>query len=95
MLQELVTLTDSAYIRGSVVAEVLARERRTYHSDPAAAPAASGAASGTLDEIILQAIHQTLDAVGGNQTAAAKRLGISRTTLWRLSQPAESGAAQK
>ena len=95
VLQELVTLTDSAYIRGSVVAEVLARERRTYHSDPAAAPAAPGAASGTLDEIILQAIHQTLDAVGGNQTAAAKRLGISRTTLWRYLNPQKAAQPKK
>ena len=95
VLQELVTLTDSAYIRGSVVAEVLARERRTYHSDPAAAPAASGAASGTLDEIVLQAIHQTLDAVGGNQTAAAKRLGISRTTLWRYLNPQKAAQPKK
>ena len=87
VLQELVTLTDSAYIRGSVVAEVLARERRTYHSDLPAVPAAAGAVTGTLDDIVLQAIHQTLDAVGGNQTAAAKRLGISRTTLWRYLNP--------
>ena len=95
VLQELVTLTDSAYIRGSGVAEVLARERRTYHADPAGAPAASGAASGTLDEIILQAIHQTLDAVGGNQTAAAKRLGISRTTLWRYLNPQKAAQPKK
>jgi transcriptional regulator of acetoin/glycerol metabolism len=27
-----------------------------------------------------------VEETGGNQTAAAKRLGISRTTLWRLLQ---------
>src|SRR5699024_12544045 len=46
VLQELVTLTDSAYIRGSAVAEVLARERSTYHSEAAvSAPAAEAARS--------------------------------------------------
>lgn len=94
VLQELATLTDSAYIRGSVVAEVLARERRACHSEglvPASSPAA---AVGTLDEIILNAVHQTLDAVGGNQTLAAKRLGISRTTLWRYLNPKDKKDAQ-
>lgn len=82
VLQELATLTDSAYIRGSVVTEVLTRERRACRAS-AAAPAGEATPTGTLDEVILEAIRQTLDAVGGNQTAAAKRLGISRTTLWR------------
>ena len=87
VLQELVTLTDSAYIRGSVVAEVLAQERRSCHTDLPSLPAQGAAPGGTLDEIILSAIHRTLDAVGGNQTAAARQLGISRTTLWRYLNP--------
>lgn len=37
----------------------------------------------TLEEITLDAVHQTVDACGGNQTMAAKQLGISRSTLWR------------
>ena len=87
MLQELVTLTDSAYIRGSVVAEVLAQERRSCHTDLPSLPAQGAAPGGTLDEIILSAIHRTLDAVGVNQTSAARHLGISRTTLWRYLKP--------
>ena len=87
VLQELVTLTNSAYIRGSVVAEVLAQERRSCHTDLPSLPAQGAAPGGTLDEIILSAIHRTLDAVGGNQTAAARQLGISRTTLWRYLNP--------
>lgn len=29
-------------------------------------------------------VHRTLSACGGNRSAAAKQLGISRTTMWRL-----------
>jgi transcriptional regulator, propionate catabolism operon regulatory protein len=37
----------------------------------------------TLDEV-----RHVLDECGGNRSAAAKRLGISRTTLWRLTKDA-------
>ena len=37
----------------------------------------------TLEQIISAAINQTLSDCGGNQTLAAKQLGISRSTLWR------------
>ena len=44
-------------------------------------PAAAGAAS--LAERERRAILETLQATGGRLTAAARHLGISRTTLWR------------
>ena len=37
-----------------------------------------------LQEIDRDVALRVLEESGGNQTAAAKRLGISRTTLWRL-----------
>ena len=37
----------------------------------------------TLDEITCDLIGQVLSQNNGNQSAAAKQLGISRTTLWR------------
>ena len=37
----------------------------------------------TLEEIIGQAVKQAVAAHGGNRAAAARQLGISRTTLWR------------
>ena len=37
----------------------------------------------TLDEVERDHIRRTLDLCGGNQTRAAKRLGISRNTLLR------------
>ena len=38
----------------------------------------------TLEEINQDIALRVIQETGGNQTAAAKRLGISRTTLWRL-----------
>lgn len=38
----------------------------------------------TLSEIDQDVARRVVEESGGNQTAAAKRLGISRTTLWRL-----------
>lgn len=82
VLQELATLTDASYISGNAVSEILARERATGRAALCAA-SPSGFIPRTLDEITREAILQTVDALGGNQTAAAKQLKISRTTLWR------------
>ena len=37
----------------------------------------------SLDKISQDIVQHVLTLCDGNQTAAAKRLGISRTTLWR------------
>lgn len=81
VLQSLVAMTGSAYISGWAVAELLSQER----SAPCAQTRAgeSSADGGTLEEIVRSAIRQTLAECGGNQSAAARRLNISRTTLWR------------
>ena len=42
----------------------------------------------TLAEIDQDIVFRVLEELDGNQTAAAKRLGISRTTLWRLTRTA-------
>ena len=42
--------------------------------------------SRTLAEIDQDIVRRVVDETGGNQTLAAKRLGISRTTLWRMIQ---------
>ncbi len=80
VLQSLAALTAGPYISARAVAEMLSGERGLVR--PAHPDAADGAA-GTLEEIVQDAIRRTLEAVGGNQTAAAQRLGISRTTMWR------------
>ena len=43
----------------------------------------------TLEEIDLAVIRHVLNEEGGNQSRAAKRLGISRSTLWRVLQKTE------
>lgn len=81
VLQSLATLTSSAYIRSSVVAELLARERAQRRPQVSAVTAVSG--DRTLEEIIEEVVEQTVAANNGNRAAAARQLGISRTTLWR------------
>ena len=38
----------------------------------------------TLNELNKEIIRRVLEEEGGNQTATARRLGIGRTTLWRI-----------
>ena len=40
-------------------------------------------AAATLEQIEIETIRATLDALGGNVTAASRRLGISRNTVYR------------
>lgn len=82
ILQELATITDSAYIRRSSVIDLLTREKNTHRKSPSRS-SGSEFKPQTLEEITRQAIERTLEAFDGNQTAAARQLGISRTTLWR------------
>lgn len=82
VLSELAALASSSYILNDSVTEVLLKERTLHHVE--APPTAENPFSGkTLDQIISAAINQTLSDCGGNQTLAAKQLGISRSTLWR------------
>ena len=80
-LRELALESDTLYIRSAAVAEILSRERNLLRpvfpaKDQTDAPM-------TLDQIVHQAIEQALRDNDGNQSAAAKQLGIGRSTLWR------------
>lgn len=81
VIQELAAVTNGYYIRSTTVAEVLSREQSTFTHDGRPLPADPQAQ--TLNQIIRSAIEQALADNGGNQTAAAKQLGIGRSTLWR------------
>ena len=93
LLRSLATLTTGPYIRSSLVVELLARERtlRASHGTVPSADSAVFAADRTLEEIISDAVQQTVAAHGGNRAAAARQLGISRTTLWRYLGKIEPG----
>ena len=82
ILQELVTMTDTPYVKAASVTRLLLREKP---------PVISSAGTvfnlnQTLEEINLDIIRHVLAEEGGNQSQAAKRLGISRSTLWRMLQ---------
>lgn len=96
IINELAMVTTTPYISAAHVSALLEKEQE--HIVPqqngngagiegSSADNAAGFhidASQTLDEITQEIIRQVLVEMGGNQSAAAKRLGISRTTLWRL-----------
>lgn len=82
VLRTLATATTSPYIRSSAVAELLAKERQASHDFIPSASIDSNTEA-TLEEIISTAVHQAVNANNGNKAAAARQLGISRTTLWR------------
>lgn len=81
VLQTLATFTTSTYIRSDMVAEVLSKERSLRRGSLPAALASSSDC--TLDEIIGQVVRQAVASHNGNRAAAARQLGISRSTLWR------------
>lgn len=80
IMYELVAAADAPYIRSAAVGRLLRREL------PGLTPAGSMDLNRTLEEINLDILKQVLAEENGNQSTAAKRLGISRTTLWRMLQ---------
>ena len=79
-------------IRAVDVRSALALERTTYPQEPAEretmqvspAYARTDASGLTLAQIERRAVEDAVRRNGGNQSAAARELGISRTTLWRI-----------
>lgn len=90
ILQTLATLTTSTYIHSSMVAELLTRERSPRRGT--ISPAATANTDRTLEEIIGEVVQQVVAANNGNRAAAARQLGISRTTLWRYLNRDEVGS---
>jgi len=62
------------------------RDGREFHlrvDDDARGPPLSPAATPKLDDVELSAIRRALDVHGGNVSAAARQLGIHRSTIYR------------
>ena len=97
VLQTLATLTSSPYIRSTLVAELLAKERviRRGAARNAPAPLPETTPAQTLDVVLHNAVQQAVSANNGNRAAAARQLGISRTTLWRYLGQTAPGDTQE
>ena len=87
VIGELAVTASGPLITAENVRQALRKERHvgafSPHAENAAVPLNLNR---TLDEINQDVALRVVEETGGNQTAAAKRLGISRTTLWRLLQ---------
>lgn len=85
VLGDLAVMAPGQAITAESVRQLLRKERHvgafSLRAENAAVPLDLGR---TLEEINRDVARRVLEETEGNQTAAAKRLGISRTTLWRL-----------
>lgn len=87
VIGELAVTAAGQFITADNVRQVLRKERHVGVFSPHAENAATPLdLNRTLAEIDQDVALRVVEETGGNQTAAAKRLGISRTTLWRLLQ---------
>ncbi|MEG0988730.1 MAG: PrpR N-terminal domain-containing protein [Clostridium sp.] len=84
VLSELTIITTTPYITEHTVAELLEKEQNIPISRSNSASLSHLNLERTLDEINQDIIQFVLEENGGNQSLTAKKLGISRTTLWRL-----------
>ena len=81
VLDELASITETSYISSLYIRQFLEEENKIFACSREEKPFDF---ERTLDEINRDIISQVLEKTKGNQTAAAKKLGISRSTLWRL-----------
>lgn len=92
IIRQLYLSASDHVIRAADVRSALALERTTYPQDPAGRQAAQTSSARistdvpglTLDQFNRLAVEDAVRRNGGNQSAAARELGISRTTLWRI-----------
>ena len=74
-----VIMADTSHIRATDLPDQVRHNRLV----PAALPNLSGRQMPTLKEMEVTMIQNALSLANGNQTEAARILGISRSTLWR------------
>lgn len=79
VMKELVILTATSYISGKTARTVLQNEH--YVNAPASVETLN--LHGTFEEITKNILRIVLEQENMNQSKAAKRLGISRSTFWR------------
>ena len=95
VLHEAAVRTSGSYIAGTDIADILAQEKRFHRlqSDEFSGFSSEGM---TLDEITRKIVEHALADNNGNQSLTARKLGISRSTLWRyLGGSANSGGRSR
>lgn len=83
VMRQLCITSRDHVIRAGSVRSVLAMEQPIYHRENHDLGIEAYDLDATLEDIEAQVIEEVVRRHGGNQSAAAKQLGISRTTLWR------------
>ena len=83
VLKELVMLTTTPYITAETVKTILEKEKYRFHIKNKSEYLANFDYDKPLNDIIQDIVHLVLDQCNGNQSQTAKKLNISRTTLWR------------
>lgn len=83
VMQELATITTTPVIQTADVERLLSLEQTSPVTGDASGSPERFDLDRPLDDITRDIVQRTLDRCDGNQSAAAKKLGISRTTLWR------------
>lgn len=78
ILKELIIITDTPYISSKSVKQILSQETSSSTISSILN------LNQTLDEINYQIILSVLQDENGNKEKTARRLGISRSTLWRV-----------
>lgn len=87
VFHELAVTATGQIITEEAVRALLCRERRAGSFDPRIENANIPLdLTKPLEDINREIVRRVIEETGGNQTSAAKRLGISRTTLWRMIQ---------
>ena len=83
VIQKLIVLADSSYVSEQLAIEVLQKENFSICAVQSSLPIDM---SGTLDEINKAVVKFVLEQEDMNQSKTAKRLNISRSTLWKKLQ---------
>ena len=85
VLRELAVMTDGSYITQHDTEQLLHREHTVAVGTQGRETVGQSLnLDGTLDQINQTIIRRVLEEENGNQSRTARRLGISRTTLWRV-----------
>ncbi len=83
VLKQLASITSTPYIQTKDVTFLLSQESDSISLSPSSEKTPPININRSLEEITKDIVAQVLHKTGGNQTAAAKKLKVSRTTLWR------------